>query len=62
MPCKEESTDQAFNALNSEPKKCVDVCSFMVATDQVHIHWIFNLPTEQANFSTKKSYDKGNTK
>jgi hypothetical protein len=34
----------------------------MVATDQVHIHWIFNLPTEQANFSTKKSYDKGDTK
>jgi hypothetical protein len=34
----------------------------MVATDQVHIHWIFNLPTEQANFSTKKAYDKGNTK
>ncbi len=36
--CKEESIDQMFNALNLEPKKCVDVSNFMVAMDQMHIH------------------------
>ncbi len=61
-PCKEESTNQTFNALNLEPKKCVDVNSFMVAMDQMHIHWIFNILIEYVNFSIKKSYDEGNTK
>jgi hypothetical protein len=36
--CKEEIVDQMFNALNLEPKKCVDVSIFMVAMDQMHIH------------------------
>jgi hypothetical protein len=35
-PCEDESTNQTFNALNLEAKKCVDV--FMVAMDQMHIH------------------------
>ncbi len=60
--CKQERADQMFNALNLEPKKCVDVNIFMVAMDQMHIHQIFNMLIKQVNFNTKKLYDEDKTK
>lgn len=42
MTCK--NTHHSLDALYAEAKKSIDVCSFMIATYQVNICGILNLP------------------